>query len=182
MRVGYARISTLDQNLDLQIDALLGCGCEKVYQDEGFSGTKAKRPGLDDALASLSRGDVFVIWKLDRLGRSLQHLLQISQQLEKLGVDLISLSDGIDTSTPHGKLFFQIVGAFCEYESNVISERTKAGMASARARGVKLGRPRKLTDEQRVALVHFDSDALDEAASSLGADKSARKSTERSVE
>lgn len=169
MRIGYARVSTIDQNLDLQLDALDSAGCVYIYQDDGVSGKKAKRHGLDLALHKLEQGDTLVVWKLDRLGRSLQHLIEIMKELERRGIEFVSLSDAIDTSTPHGKLFFHIVGAFGEYESNLISERTKAGMAAARARGVKLGRPKKLTPEQKEAIVDFTSEALDAAALEVGA-------------
>lgn len=170
MRIGYARISTVDQNLDLQIDALRAAGCERIFQDEGFSGAKAKRPGLDAAMAQLQRDDVLIVWKLDRLGRSLRHLIELIGLFEERGIGFSSLSDGIDTTTAIGKLFFHITGAFGEYERSLISERTKAGMAAARARGVKMGRPRKPTPEQEIALAKFDGDALDAAAKNFGTD------------
>jgi len=145
MLIGYARVSTMDQNLDLQIDALKKAGCDHIYQDEGISGAKAKRPGLDAALAVLKPGDQLVVWKLDRLGRSMRHLIDVTSKFEERGIGFTSLSDAIDTSTPGGKLYFHLMGAFSEFESNLNSERTKAGMAAARARGVKLGRPKKIT-------------------------------------
>jgi len=141
MLIGYARISTLDQNLDLQLDALKRAGCEKIFQDEGFSGAKAKRPGLDDTLAALKPGDHLIVWKLDRLGRSLRHLIDLITMFEARGIGFTSLSDGIETTTPIGKLFFHLSGAFAEYERSINSERTKAGMAAAKARGVRIGRP-----------------------------------------
>ncbi|MAW79365.1 MAG: hypothetical protein CMI63_03950 [Parvularcula sp.] len=156
MQIGYARVSTIDQNLDLQIEALKSAGCEKIYEDEGVSGAKASRPGLEELLKHLQRGDVLIVWKLDRLGRSLRHLIDLIGMFEERGIGFTSLSDGIDTTTPLGKLFFHISGAFGEYERNLISERTKAGMEAARARGVRLGRPPKLT-----ALDKLDHQSID---------------------
>jgi len=145
MLIGYARISTIDQNLNLQLDALKAAGCENIYQDEGISGVNAKRPGLTRALKHLSRDDVLVVWKLDRLGRSMRHLIELTTMFDDKGIGFRSLSDAIDTSTPGGKLYFHLMGAFAEFERNLISERTKAGMAAAKARGVKMGRPKKIT-------------------------------------
>ncbi|MEM6414222.1 MAG: recombinase family protein [Pseudomonadota bacterium] len=142
MLIGYARISTTDQNLDLQLDALKSVGCAHIYQDEGISGATAQRPGLNQALKDLSKGDVFIVWKLDRLGRSMRHLIELTSMFEENDIGFRSLSDAIDTSTPGGKLYFHLMGAFAEFERNLISERTKAGMAAARARGVTLGRPK----------------------------------------
>ena len=143
MLIGYARISTIDQNLDLQIDALKLAGCDVIYEDEGISGGHAKRPGLDKALRRLNMGDVLVVWKLDRLARSMKHLIELTSMFEKKGIEFRSLSDAIDTSTAGGKLYFHMMGAFSEFESNLISERTKAGMAAAKARGVQIGRPKR---------------------------------------
>ncbi len=150
MLIGYARISTIDQNLNLQLDALKAAGCERIYQDEGISGANAKRPGLTRALKRLSRDDVLIVWKLDRLGRSMRHLIELTTMFDDRGIGFRSISDAIDTSTPGGKLYFHMMGAFAEFERNLISERTKAGMAAARARGVKMGRPRK-TDARNYA-------------------------------
>ena len=143
MFIGYARISTVDQNLDLQIDALKAAGCDIIFQDEGFSGARAKRPGLENALKRIGRDDVLVVWKLDRLGRSMRHLIELSASIEAKGAGLRSLSDAIDTSTAGGRLYFHLIGAFAEFERSLISERTRAGMAAAKARGVQMGRPRK---------------------------------------
>jgi Enterobacteriaceae phage serine recombinase len=144
MLIGYARISTIDQNLNLQLDALKAAGCEHIYEDEGISGANANRPGLSRALKRLSSNDVLVVWKLDRLGRSMRHLIELTTMFDDKGIGFRSLSDAIDTSTPGGKLYFHLMGAFAEFERNLISERTKAGMAAAKARGVKMGRPKKL--------------------------------------
>ncbi|WP_428409091.1 recombinase family protein [Hyphococcus sp.] len=143
MRIGYARISTIEQNLNLQRDALKAAGCALVYQDEGVSGAKKQRPGLESALERLQSGDELVVWKLDRLGRSMRHLIELTEWLEQEGIGFRSLVDAIDTSTSGGRLYFHLMGAFAEFERNLISERTKAGMAAARARGARIGRPKK---------------------------------------
>ena len=135
------------------------------------SGAKAMRPGLEAALARLKRDDVLVVWKLDRLGRSMKHLIELTSHLEAKGIGFRSLSDAIDTSTPGGKLYFHLMGAFAEFERNLISKHTKAGMAAAKARGVEMGRPRKLNTAQKAALTAFESDALDVAAQEIGADE-----------
>ena len=142
MKIGYARVSTEDQNLALQIDALRQQGCERIFEEK-MTGASRSRPVLHETLAALRPGDVLVVWKLDRLGRSLQHLIEITAGLELRGIDFHSISDGIDTRTPAGKLLFHIVGAIAEFERSQISERTKAGMAAARLRGKRLGRPRR---------------------------------------
>lgn len=147
MKIGYARVSTLDQNPELQFDALTAAGCEKVFQDK-ISGAKADRPGLVEALAFLRTGDNLVVWRLDRLGRSLKQLIEVVEDLEGRGVGFISLQEGFDTTTSGGKLIFQIFGALAEFERNVIRERTNAGLAAARARGRKGGRKEKLTKGQ----------------------------------
>lgn len=147
-RIGYARVSTEEQSLALQIDALEKAGCTRIFRDNGVSGAIANRPALTDALAAIGPGDVLVTWKLDRLGRSLAHLIEIVTTLNGRGVGFQSLSETIDTTTAGGMLFFHMMGALAEFERALISERTKAGMAAARARGVRLGRPPKLDDEQ----------------------------------
>ena len=176
MLIGYARVSTIDQNLDLQLDALTRAGCEKVFKDEGISGAKAKRPGLEQTLKTLKRGDHLIVWKLARLGRSLRHLIDLITSFEEKGIGFTSISDGIDTTTPIGKLFFHLSGACAEYERNINSERTKAGMAAAKARGVKMGRPRKPDDHQQQEIAKFDSERLDATARALGADNSVAES------
>lgn len=148
MLIGYARVSTEEQNLDLQIDALERAGCDRIFCDRGFSGALRSRPALDDALQSLRSGDTLVTWKLDRLGRSLSHLISLVTDLQSNGVAFKSISDAIDTSTAGGRLQFHMLGALAEFERSLISERTKAGMAAARARGTCLGRPSKLSEGQ----------------------------------
>jgi DNA invertase Pin-like site-specific DNA recombinase len=143
MLVGYSRVSTSSQKLDLQNDALIKNGCEKIFSDVA-SGAKSERVGLIQALDFLRAGDILVIWKLDRLGRSLKHLIKIVSELEEIGIGFRSLQENIDTTTPTGKLFFHFFGALAEFERTMIIERTKAGLESARARGKKGGRPKKM--------------------------------------
>jgi len=146
MLIGYARVSTEDQNLALQLDALRAAGCELIFRDEGVSGSETDRVELNKALQALAAGDVLVVWKLDRLGRSLAHLMRIVTRLEAKAIGFRSLSEAIDTTTASGRLLFHIVGAIAEFERNLISERTSAGMAAAKARGRHLGRERKMTE------------------------------------
>ena len=143
---GYARVSTIDQNLDAQKDALLKYGCEKIYYEKA-SGKNVERPQLQKLLSSLREKDVVVVYKLDRLARSLKDLINLVNELANKKVDFVSISDGIDTSTAVGKLMFHLVGAFAEFERDIISERTKVGLESARARGRKGGKPKGLSAE-----------------------------------
>jgi DNA invertase Pin-like site-specific DNA recombinase len=147
MKVGYVRVSRHEQNEDLQVDALKEATCEKWFLDK-ISGAKFERKGLDEALAYVRPGDTLVVWKLDRLGRSLQHLIETLNLLRDRGIEFISLTEQIDTTTPGGKLIFHIMGALAEFERDLIRERTNAGLAAARARGKKGGRPKKLTPAQ----------------------------------
>ena len=148
MLIGYARVSTDDQNLDLQKDALKKAGCERIFEDLQ-SGAKAKRPGLASALEFARPGDTIVIWRLDRLGRSLKNLIELVSQLETSGVGLKSLQESLDTSSSSGKLIFHIFGALAEFERNLIRERTQAGLEAARARGRMGGRPKALDASDR---------------------------------
>jgi DNA invertase Pin-like site-specific DNA recombinase len=150
MLVGYTRVSTVEQNAALQEDALRGAGCGKLFHDAA-SGAKADRPGLAAALEFAREGDVLVVWRLDRLGRSLADLLLTVGQLEAREVGFKSLTEAIDTTTSGGRLVFQIFGAMAEFERNLIKERTQAGLSSARARGRFGGRP-KILDEQKIEL------------------------------
>jgi DNA invertase Pin-like site-specific DNA recombinase len=147
MLIGYARVSTDDQKLDLQHDALRTAGCDRVFEDK-LSGAGARLPGRDALLAFARRTDVVVVWKLDRLGRSLRDLIEIVNVLNDRGVGLRSLREALDTTTPAGKLTFHIFGALSEFEADVIRERTRAGLAAARDRGATLGRRRALTPQQ----------------------------------
>ena len=152
MKIGYARVSTLDQNADLQRDALEDVGCEEVIVDQ-VSGTVATRPGLQKVREKLRNGDTLVVWRLDRFGRSLKDLTEWASWLEEKGVALQSLKEIIDTKTLTGKLTFHLFGALTEFERNLIEERTRSGLAAARARGRFGGRPKAL-DKDRQALVH----------------------------
>ncbi|WP_205231506.1 recombinase family protein [Azospira oryzae] len=140
MKIGYARVSTQDQTAALQLDALRAAGCERIFE-ETASGANADRPGLADALAFARPGDVLVIWRLDRLGRSLRDLIDLAADLREREVGLSSLQEAIDTTTAGGKMLFHIMAALAEFERNLIQERTTAGLAAARARGRKGGRP-----------------------------------------
>ena len=153
MLLGYARVSMHDQNLDLQKDALKGASCEKTFLDE-ISGSTKHRPGLERALDSLREGDTLIVWRLDRLGRSLKDLIELVGELERKGVALRSLQEAIDTTSPGGKLIFHVFGALAEFERNLIRDRTKAGLAAARARGRKGGRPKSLDTEKRNYVAH----------------------------
>ncbi|GLR22083.1 MULTISPECIES: recombinase family protein [Alphaproteobacteria] len=153
MRIGYARVSTHDQNIDMQLNALAGAGCERIFTDHGLSGASRTRPGLMQARDSLAAGDTLVIWRLDRLGRSLSHLIEVVAELGRREIGLYSISESIDTASAGGILIFHIMGALAEFERALISERTKAGMWAARARGSAIGRPAKLQpDEIEAAL------------------------------
>jgi DNA invertase Pin-like site-specific DNA recombinase len=148
MRIGYGRVSTRDQHPEAQRDALEAAGCEAMFVDTA-SGKLARRPELDKALLSANRaGDQLVVTKLDRLGRSLEHLIELSRTLQARGVDLVVLDQGIDTSTAVGRLFFQIIGAIAEFEHSLMSERTRDGLAAARARGRTGGQKPKLGPRQ----------------------------------
>lgn len=151
-KIGYARVSTKDQRLDLQIRALKEAGCDKVFRDKGVSGKSFKRKGLDAAIKVLERGDTLIVYKLDRLGRSLLQLERLRHRLERRGVELQSLSQSADTSTASGKLVFQIFAAFAEFESNLNSERTIGGMKARKANGIHLGRRHKLSLEDAAAI------------------------------
>jgi DNA invertase Pin-like site-specific DNA recombinase len=148
MNIGYARVSTDEQNLNLQIDALTAAGCTQIFQDEGLSATAKNRPQFTAALNALKPGDRLVIWKMDRAFRSLLDALTILEKLEAQGNAFHSLTEAIDTQTPMGRFAYQIINAFGELERALISERTKAGMKAAKERGVHVGRPRKLANSQ----------------------------------
>lgn len=147
-KIGYARVSTADQNLDLQIDALRQAGCHKIFSDHGVSGGVRHRPELDRALGSLRAGDQLVVWKLDRLGRSLAHLIEILDALKSRGVHFESLTEKIDTTSIYGEFIFHLIAAMAQMERKIISERTRAGLEAARKRGAKLGRRPSLSARQ----------------------------------
>ncbi|MEO6285980.1 MAG: recombinase family protein [Dyadobacter sp.] len=146
MKIGYARVSTQDQNLEMQLDALGKAGCEKIFQEKA-SGIKSDRPHLAAMQQILREGDVIYIYKLDRLGRSLKHLLEMTSDFEKRGIGLVSINDHIDTTTAQGRLIFNIFASLAEFERDLIRERTKSGLEAARARGRKGGRSRGLSKE-----------------------------------
>jgi len=146
MKIGYARVSTKDQNLDLQKDALEKAGCEKIYSEQ-VSGAKIERKQLDELIKQVRKGDIIIVWKLDRLGRSLRDLVNLISQFQEMEVGFKSLQDSIDTTTPTGKLTFHLFAALAEFERDIISERTKAGLKSARARGRLGGRPKGLSKQ-----------------------------------
>ena len=154
MLIGYARVSTLEQNFDLQMDALQKAGCEKIFTDT-TSGAKAERPGLTKAIEMLRKGDTLVVWRLDRLGRSLKDLIEWVTHLEEEGVGFKSIQESIDTTTSGGKLVFHIFGALAEFERNLIRERTKAGLSAARARGRLGGRKKALSGEKQKLVVEL---------------------------
>lgn len=144
MIIGYARVSTQDQNLELQLDALIAAGCEQTFQEK-ITGKKKERPELNICLKTLRAGDVLVVWKLDRLARSLKDLVEIISELESKGVGFKSITESIDTTSPSGKLIFHIFGALAEFEHSLIRERTLEGLKAARARGRKGGRKPAMT-------------------------------------
>ncbi|WP_076511810.1 recombinase family protein [Pseudacidovorax sp. RU35E] len=148
MKVGYARVSTDEQSVDLQVQALQRAGCDLVFTDRGVSGAVFERQGLSQAMRRLRKGDTLVVWKLDRLGRSLSSLVRIVSTLGRRNVQFSSLSECIDTGTAGGVLIFHLMGALAEFERALISERTKAGMAAAKRRGSPVGRPKALSSEQ----------------------------------
>lgn len=144
MLIGYARVSTQDQNLELQLKALKKIGCKKNYQDQ-ISGAKNNRPGLQLALEVLRKGDTLVVWKLDRLGRSVKGLVDLVNELHQNGTHFKSITDNVDTSTPSGRFFFHIMASLAQMERELVAERTRAGLAAARAQGRIGGRKRKMT-------------------------------------
>ena len=174
-KIGYARVSTADQRLDLQLDALARAACDEVHTDHGISGARAKRPGLNGCLAGLREGDALVVFKLDRLGRSVLHLADLLTWLDAEGVHFCSLSEGINTATPGGKLVFHVFAAVAEFQRDLIRENTVHGLAAARARGAVLGRPRIL-DEAATLEAHRwmaqEGRGVDEAAQRMRVSRS----------
>ena len=157
MLIGYARVSTHEQNLDMQQDALKKAGCERIFLDK-VSGVAAARPGIDEALSYLREGDALVVWRLDRLGRSLKHLIEMVGKLEQRKIGFKSLQESIDATNSGGRLIFHMFGALAEFERNLIIERTRAGLAAARARGKKGGRPKALNKKEREIAVKLYND------------------------
>ena len=147
MLIGYARVSTQDQNIDLQTEALTKVGCKKIYIDK-ISGSRAERPGLTKALEMLREGDTLVVWKLDRLGRSVKNLVDLVGELHQQGIQFKSLTDAIDTGTPSGRFFFHVMASLAEMERELTVERTRAGLEVARQLGRKGGRRRQMTESK----------------------------------
>jgi DNA invertase Pin-like site-specific DNA recombinase len=160
--IGYVRVSTVDQATDLQVDALNGIGCERIFSDE-LSGSTTCRPGLDDAFDYLRAGDTLCVWKLDRLGRSLKHLIEVVNDLHSKGIGFRSVTEQIDTSTNGGKLIFHVFGALAEFERGIIRERVNAGLAAARSRGRIGGRPTVVTDTKATAITALTAQGLTSA-------------------
>ena len=174
MLIGYARVSTDDQHLDLQRDALQKAGCERVFEDTA-SGAKAKRVGLATLMAVLRAGDTVVIWRLDRLGRSLKDLIALVEQLDATGVGLRSVQENIDTASIGGRLVFHLFGALAEFERNLIRERTRAGLTAARARGRQGGRKKRLDPAKRAValrLYHERQHTVEEICRMMGVGRS----------
>lgn len=173
--IGYARVSTSDQDLALQIDALKAAGVTRIFEDRGVSGANTDRPGLGAALSFLREGDTLVVWKLDRLGRSMTHLLQTVTELESRGVNFRSLTETVDTTTPTGRLVFHLFGALGQFERDLIRERTGAGLKAAAARGRKGGRPIALSPEKIARARQLIASGLNvrEAAARVKVSKSA---------
>lgn len=170
MLIGYSRVSSAEQNPDLQYDELINAGCEKVFSDIA-SGAKTERVQLIEALQYLRKGDVLVVWRLDRLGRSLKHLIEVVTELNERQIGFKSLKESIDTTTSSGKLIFHIFGALAEFERDLIRDRTQAGLKAARARGRLGGRPRKMTDKKiTIAQALYDKGniSIDDICKQLG--------------
>ena len=175
MRIGYARVSTKDQKLDMQLDALKAAGCERIFTDHGVSGAKAERPCLSAALEAVQAGDVFMVHKLDRLGRSVWHLTDLLTDFEHRRIEFRSITEGIDTTTPGGRLVYHTIAAVAEFLRDLAVERTREGMAAAKRRGKHIGRPSKLTPEQlgdAAALLENEDSSLREVAALFDVDKS----------
>jgi DNA invertase Pin-like site-specific DNA recombinase len=169
MLIGYARVSTTDQTLDLQKDALEKTGCARIFTDTA-SGATAERIGLEEAMSHLRKGDTLVVWRLDRLGRSLKHLIETITALNNRGIGFKSITESIDTTTSGGKLIFHIFGALAEFERDIIRERTQAGLNAARARGRKGGRPKALTPrkaQMALALYTDKNNTIDDICRTL---------------
>src|SRR5260370_7530197 len=171
MKIGYIRVSKQEQHEALQIDALKEAGCDKWFVEK-MKGSKGEGKGLDEALAYVRPGDTFVVWKLDRAGRSLTHLIELLKGLQERGIEFISLTEQIDTTTPSGKLIFHLMGALAEFERDLIRERTNAALAAARARGPVRRRPRKLKTNGKVSLARRmfadQSHSISEICTALG--------------
>ncbi|WP_195819418.1 recombinase family protein [Roseobacter sp. MH60115] len=173
--LGYARVSTQDQCINLQLDALKHANCDKIYHDHGVSGSKAERPGLEEMLREMVEGDTLVVYKLDRLGRSVQHLSDLLVRLDNDGIQFCALSEGINTNTYGGKLIFHVFAAIAEFERAMIRERTCAGLTAAKQRGAKFGRPFLLSEDDIIEAHRYmnqDGKTYSQAASRFGVSES----------
>jgi DNA invertase Pin-like site-specific DNA recombinase len=150
MKIGYARVSTDDQNLDLQLEALKVAGCVQIFTDHGVSGSTFSRPGLEEVLQTLTAGDTLIVWRLDRLGRSIQKLIELVETLGKREIQFVSITECIDTTSAGGTLLFHIMAALAQFERSLIGERTRAGMLAAKARGKHVGRRHAMTKAECV--------------------------------
>lgn len=169
MKIGYARVSTEDQKLDLQISALKMAGCQKIYRDFGVSGMLTLRPGLSAMMKSLTPGQTVVVWRLDRLGRSLSGLIKLIDDISRKGGEFQSLTEAINTGSSSGKLVFHMMAALAEFERSLISERTKTGLQAAQRKGVRLGRPSSLKGEQIYAAIHdLEHETVEEVSIKYG--------------
>lgn len=174
MNIGYARVSTAEQNLNMQMDALHNDGCKDIFQDKA-SGARSEREGLEKALEYMREGDTLVVWKLDRLGRSLKHLIELITQLDQKKMYFKSLQENIDTSSSGGKLIFHVFGALAEFEKDMISERTRAGLQAAKKRGRMGGRPKKLSAKEITlakSLMEDESNSIGDICELLGVSRS----------
>lgn len=172
--IGYARVSTTEQKLQMQLDALAAAGCDKVYQDIA-QGKRTDRPQLTAALADLKPGDTLIVWKLDRLGRSVPHLVSLVNELAGRDVQFKSLTDAIDTSSTSGRFFFHVMASLAQMERELIAERTRAGLAAAKARGQRLGRPESMTGQKltaAMALLDAETHSASGAATVIGVSRS----------
>jgi len=178
MKIGYARVSTIDQNLSLQIDALRSAGCEMIYEEK-ISGKSKDRPELIKMFSILRKGDSVVVWKLDRLGRSLKDLIDLVSRMQSMEVGFLSINDSINTETATGRFTFNIFAALAEFEREIISERTKAGLNAARARGRKGGRPPGYTKEtlSKIKAVKILYDQQDKGMQEIADDLSISRAT-----
>ncbi|AJE47969.1 recombinase family protein [Celeribacter indicus] len=173
-KIGYARVSTKDQKLRMQRDGLVAVGCERIYEDHGVSGATSSRPGLDELMADIRSDDAIVVFKLDRLGRSVLHLADLLTRLRAENIHFCSLSEGINTTTPGGKLVYHIFAAMAEFQREIIAENTRAGLEAARKRGKSLGRPPTLDIEivlEAHRAVQQDGASIAETARRLGVNR-----------
>jgi DNA invertase Pin-like site-specific DNA recombinase len=178
-RIGYTRVSTRDQHPEAQRERLEAAACTRIFADKGASGAKASRPEWDKCLDRLEPGDTLVCTKLDRIGRSVRNLIDVSSLLRERGVDLVCLDQPIDTTSPQGKLFFTILAAFAEFERDLIRERTRDGLAATTARGRNGGRKRRLTEDQKVTArkLRADGHSIREIGQLLGNGKPVSRQT-----